>query len=78
MLGLVLHFAVSFVSASTEPHFRLIEKRHRMTLVREIAAGFEPVEVAVPTASAPGAATGGIKGKRKSQTDKLRERGGSI
>lgn len=69
--------AVSFVSASTEPHFRLIEKRHKMTLVREIAAGFEPVEVAVPAASAPGAATGGIKGKRKSKKDKLRERGGS-
>lgn len=64
--------AVSFVSASTEAHFRLIEKRHRMTLEREIVVGFEPVEEAVPVASS----TGGIKGKRKSKKDKLRERGG--
>jgi superfamily II DNA/RNA helicase len=69
--------AVSLVSASTESHFRLIEKRHKMTLAREIVAGFEPVEVAEPAASSPGAATGGIKGKRKSKKDKLRERGGS-
>lgn len=64
--------AVSFVSASTEAHFRLIEKRHRMTLEREIVVGFEPVEEAAPVASS----TGGIKGKRKSKKDKLRERGG--
>jgi hypothetical protein len=62
---------VSFVSAGTEAHFRLIEKRHRMTLPREIVAGFEPVETAAPVAT-----TGGIKGKRKSKKDKLRERGG--
>jgi ATP-dependent RNA helicase RhlE len=67
--------AVSFVSASTESHFRLIEKRHRMTLAREIVAGFEPVETAEPVTSLPGASTGGIKGKRKSKKDKLRERG---
>jgi ATP-dependent RNA helicase RhlE len=67
--------AVSFVSASTEAHFRLIEKRHRMILPREIVAGFEPVETAAP--AAPAATTGGIKGKRKSKKDKLRERGGS-
>ncbi len=66
--------AVSFVSASTESHFRLIEKRHKLTLAREIVAGFEPVETAAPVAAAPG--TGGIKGKRKSKKDKLRERGG--
>lgn len=63
--------AVSFVSASTEAHFRLIEKRHRMNLPREIVSGFEPME-----AAAPAATTGGIKGKRKSKKDKLRERGG--
>jgi superfamily II DNA/RNA helicase len=68
--------AVSFVSASTESHFRLIEKRHRMTLVREVIAGFEPVEEAAPVAPSPGASTGGVKGKRKSKKDKLRERGG--
>jgi superfamily II DNA/RNA helicase len=65
--------AVSFVSASTEAHFRLIEKRHRLTLTREIVAGFEPVETAAPPV--PSASTGGIKGKRKSKKDKLRERG---
>jgi superfamily II DNA/RNA helicase len=63
--------AVSFVSASTEAHFRLIEKRHRMMLTREVLAGFEPVETAAP----PVNSTGGIKGKRKSKKDKLRERG---
>lgn len=68
--------AVSFVSASMESHFRLIEKRHRMTLMREIVAEFEPVETAAPDGSLPGATTGGIKGKRKSKKDKLRERGG--
>lgn len=67
--------AVSFVSASTESHFRLIEKRHRLTLPREIIAGFEPVETAAPVSSVPGSSTGGIKGKRKSKKDKLRERG---
>jgi len=68
--------AVSFVSSNTEPHLRLIEKRHHMTLTREIVAGFEPVETAVPITPLPSAATGGIKGKRKSKKDKLRERGG--
>jgi ATP-dependent RNA helicase RhlE len=34
--------AVSFVSNSAEPHFRLIEKHQGMSLPREIAAGFEP------------------------------------
>lgn len=63
--------AVSFVSASTEAHFRLIEKRHKMMLTREIIAGFEPVETAAPAPT-----TGGIKGKRKSKKDKLREQGG--
>jgi len=67
--------AVSFVSASTEPHFRLIEKRHQLTLTREIVEGFEPAETEAPVASTPGASNGGIKGKRKSKKDKLRERG---
>jgi ATP-dependent RNA helicase RhlE len=67
--------AVSFVSASTEAHFRLIEKRHGLKLIRETIAGFEPVETAAPAADITGeAATGGIKGKRKSKKDKLRER----
>jgi superfamily II DNA/RNA helicase len=36
--------AVSFVTTSVEAHFRLIEKRHRIHLLREVIAGFEPVE----------------------------------
>lgn len=60
--------AVSFVSAATEAHFRLIEKRQGLTVPRECVAGFEPVEAA-PQA---GAGTGGIKGKRPSKKDKLR------
>jgi len=60
--------AVSFVSAATEAHFRLIEKRQGLNVPRERVAGFEPVDTAVP---AP-AGTGGIKGKRPSKKDKLR------
>ncbi len=60
--------AISFISAETHAHFRLIEKRHRLALPREQIPGFEPVELA-----APAPATGGIKGKRKSKKDRLRE-----
>jgi ATP-dependent RNA helicase RhlE len=67
--------AVSFVSAGTEAHFRLIEKRHGLKLIREAIPGFESVETAAPAADITGeAGTGGIKGKRKSKKDKLRER----
>ena len=38
--------AVSFVPTSVEAHFRLIEKRQGMQLVREVIAGFEPVKAA--------------------------------
>ena len=62
--------AVSFVSAATEAHFRLIEKRQGMTLPLETVAGFEPTEVAA--AQDP---RGGVKGKRPSKKDKLREAG---
>jgi ATP-dependent RNA helicase RhlE len=61
--------ALSFVSAATEEHFRLIEKRQGQRLPRERIAGFEPREPALP---AP-AAGGGVKGRRKSKKDKLRE-----
>jgi len=61
--------AVSFVSADTYAHFCLIEKRHQLDLAREQIEGFEPVETDIP---AP-ASTGGVKGKRKSKKDKLRE-----
>lgn len=68
--------AVSFISADTEAHFRLIEKRQGLRVPREQIAGFEPVEAAAPVAAsvdAEGVSTGGIKGKRKSKKDKLRE-----
>lgn len=61
--------AVSFVSAGTEQHFRLIEKRQGQRVQRERIAGFEPRETAPP----PSPAEGGIKGRRKSKKDKLRE-----
>ncbi|MEJ8847034.1 DEAD/DEAH box helicase [Variovorax rhizosphaerae] len=72
--------AVSFITADAEPHFRLIEKRQGLSVPRERVEGFEPVEVAVaaPAAkplTAPGVQSpnGGIKGKRPSKKDKLRE-----
>jgi ATP-dependent RNA helicase RhlE len=61
--------AVSFVSANSAAHFRLIEKRHQLQLERERVAGFEPHELTRPSLDAHG----GIKGKRKSKKDKLRE-----
>jgi ATP-dependent RNA helicase RhlE len=66
--------AISFVSADTEAHFRLIERHNHVRVPRERIAGFEPVE-AVPTGTATksGPGAGGIKGKRKSKKDKLRE-----
>ncbi len=65
--------ALSLVSASTEAHLRLIEKRQGVVLERETVAGFEPTEAAASApdlAAVPG--TGGIKGKRPSKKDKLR------
>ncbi|MEY4428388.1 MAG: ATP-dependent helicase RhlE [Pseudomonadota bacterium] len=73
--------AVSFVPPEAEAHFRLIEKRQGLRVPREQIAGFEPTaRPAQPSTEAaesdpaklpPG--TGGIKGKRKSKKDKLRE-----
>jgi superfamily II DNA/RNA helicase len=69
--------AISFVSAATQAHFRLIEKRQRVTVPRERVAGFEPVEREVANnAGSPSSTSlpnGGIKGKRPSKKDKLRE-----
>ena len=59
--------AVSFVSAATEAHWRLIEKRQGLAVPLEQVAGFEPLEAAPAAPS-----TGGIKGKRPSKKDKLR------
>lgn len=64
--------AISFVSASTQAHFKLIEKRQGLSVPREQVAGFEPVEVVQLNPADP-SSTGGIKGKRPSKKDKLRE-----
>ena len=68
--------AISFITPDAEAHFRLIEKRQGLRVLREQIPGFEPVEVAAPVADV----NGGIKGKRPSKKDKLRAaaaRGGS-
>lgn len=65
--------AISFVSPDTEAHFRLIEKRHGVRLPRETIPGFEPTAEPLLAPPAAGDANGGIKGKRKSKKDKLRE-----
>jgi superfamily II DNA/RNA helicase len=64
--------AVSLVSAGTAAHFRLVEKRHDMTLAREQVPGFEPVELEAESVAKTAPGTGGIKGSRPSKKDKLR------
>ena len=64
--------AISFVSADTEAHFHLIEKRQGMTLPLEQIAGFEPTEIATPIVPQAAPDQGGIKGRRPSKKDKLR------
>ena len=64
--------AVSFVSAGTQAHWQLIEKRQGREIPREQIPGFEPTETA-PATAVPG--TGGVKGKRPSKKDKLRAAG---
>ena len=44
--------AISFVSADTEAHFRLIEKRQGLNLTREQIEGFEPEIVLAPLKTA--------------------------
>ncbi len=60
--------AISFVSADSEAHWRLIEKRQHLNLPREQVTGFESLETTAPATPA----TGGIKGTRPSKKDKLR------
>ncbi|ATA52102.1 RNA helicase [Variovorax boronicumulans] len=62
--------AISFVSPTTEAHFRLIEKRQGQRVPRERIAGFEPTETAPVVVDTSG--NGGIKGARPSKKDKLR------
>jgi superfamily II DNA/RNA helicase len=66
--------AVSFVCADapgSEAHFRLIEKRQGLRVAREQVAGFEPAGEVLPAVAAD--PNGGVKGRRKSKKDKLRE-----
>jgi ATP-dependent RNA helicase RhlE len=65
--------AVSFITPDAEQHFRLIEKRQNVRVARERLAGFEPAAAAGPLPPGAHDGTGGIKGKRKSKKDKLRE-----
>ena len=66
--------AVSFITAETHAHFNLIAKRQGLQLPREQIAGFEPIYTEpTPTDLPVSPAGGGIKGKRKSKKDKLRE-----
>ena len=64
--------AVSFVSADTEAHFRLIAKRQGLPVALEQIEGFEPTDIATPITPPVAANKGGIKGKRPSKKDKLR------
>jgi superfamily II DNA/RNA helicase len=62
--------AISFVPPGASAHFALIEKRTGVRVPQEIIPGFEPSSAPVtPTATG----TGGVKGRRKSKKDKLRE-----
>jgi len=65
--------AVSFVSAATQAHWRLIAKRQQLKLPLESVPGFEAQEAAPPVSNMPNApGNGGIKGKRPNKKDKLR------
>ena len=65
--------ALSFVSAQTAAHWRLIQKRHGLNIALEQVAGFDPTELAPEASNDPAAPpNGGVKGKRPSKKDKLR------
>ena len=63
--------AISFVCPETVQHWTLIEKRHAVKLTQESIPGFEATTVAPLDAQG----VGGIKGKRPSKKDKLRQLG---
>jgi hypothetical protein len=62
---------VSFVTAATQAHWKLIQKRAKLELAVEVLPGFEPADEA-PALSPLNDGNGGIKGKRPSKKDKLR------
>jgi ATP-dependent RNA helicase RhlE len=63
--------AVSFVTAATQAHWKLIQKRAKLELPPEVLAGFEPIDEP-PAVSPLNDGNGGVKGKRPSKKDKLR------
>jgi superfamily II DNA/RNA helicase len=63
--------ALSFVSTSTDAHFSIIERSQGRVVAREQIPGFIPLEK--PTFVQPTDAQGGVKGRRKSKKDKVRE-----
>ena len=74
--------AVSFITASKEAHFDLIEKKELggQVIEREVLEGFEPDEAEwqiqskmEQTVDAHDRMFGGVKGRRKSKKDKMRE-----
>ncbi|MCS3747054.1 superfamily II DNA/RNA helicase [Xanthomonas arboricola] len=71
--------AISFITAESQPQWRLIEKRQGLRIPISVVAGFEPTPVAAtPAPQTPNNGTrvpddnGGIKGRRPSKKDKLR------
>jgi len=61
--------AISFVTPESLSHWSLIEKRHAVKLDRESIEGFEASSPAPEKESG----SGGVKGKRPSKKDKLRQ-----
>ncbi|MDP3424566.1 MAG: DEAD/DEAH box helicase [Burkholderiaceae bacterium] len=86
-----LGLAVSFVTPEASAHWQLLVKRHSLDVPVEVVGGFEPtpatderllaappVQPALPaTSNATGGLdpAGGIKGRRPSKKDKLRQQG---
>jgi superfamily II DNA/RNA helicase len=65
--------AISFVTAPSEAHFRMIEKHQGQTIPREEIEGFEPQEQSpINLAALSTQVGGGIKGKRPNKKDKQR------
>jgi superfamily II DNA/RNA helicase len=61
--------AISFVTPESLAHWALIEKRHAVKLEKETLLGYEATAPVAPQ----GPGNGGIKGKRPSKKDKLRQ-----
>ncbi|OBR72338.1 RNA helicase [Xanthomonas arboricola] len=71
--------AISFITAESQPQWRLIEKRQGLRVPTSVLPGFEPSPVtAAPATQMPNTGTraaddnGGIKGRRPSKKDKQR------